>query len=111
MRKMHTLSGPGRPVLDEADRLVFQRFVALQYEDDGSGDDGGSGSALDSITAAATSLGASYVASQLSPTTVNPPTVVKPPAATGALTGSSSMLWIVGLLILGVGAFFFVSRA
>ena len=93
------------------DEILRRRYVALQYDDDGSDDDSGSGDIASQLSQSALSLGSSYLTSQLQPTTTQSPQVIRPPAATGAIGSSSTVLILVVVLVIAVIGIFAFSKA
>lgn len=82
------------------DEIVKARFAMLGYSYEG--DETGGGSALDSITNAAVSLGSAYIASQTPPNQVLVPTRTNPPYAAPK---SSSGIVLLLAVVLVVGLF------
>jgi hypothetical protein len=114
MRKSDSLFGGARalPKFDkENDRVVLRQLAALGYVDD-YGSDGGSGSALDSITNAAATLGSAYIISNAQRNnSVNVPTRTNP-AYGSATSGPSGSVLIVVVLVLfaAVGGLFYAMK-
>jgi hypothetical protein len=98
-----------------SDVLVLKRLAALGYYDES--DDSGSGSALNGILDAASTLGSAYILSQRQPQTTSIPTNTRPAYgaatpgfASGGTFGSGGLL-LFGLLALGaVGLFIAFGR-
>jgi hypothetical protein len=94
----------------KTDRLVLRRLAALSYVSDDYSDSSGSGSALDSITAAAATLGSAYILSQSPNNSVNVPTRTIPAYGSATAGGGGTILIIVAVIVIGIGAFFFAMK-
>jgi hypothetical protein len=108
MRKMHSLGDmPGKPVYDkELDRILHQRFVALQYEDDDISDDSGGGSAQTALLSAAAQLGSAAIISQTQPNYTSAPQTARPLYGVSTTpSGGIILAVIVVAVIFGIFAF------
>lgn len=90
------------------DGIVKNRFALLGYSY--SEDDSGGGSALASITAAAATLGSSYILSQQPNNGVNVPTRTNPAYGATAPTSTGTIFLVVGVLAVLIGGAVFVMR-
>jgi hypothetical protein len=98
---------------DEERILLKNRYKALQYDDYGDDSDSGGGSIAATIASSAASLGSAYLVSQSQPLQTQAPQYLRPPAATGTLTGgtgSSTMLFLGVIVLLVVAVFAFTSK-